>query len=151
MSVVGRVFVDTNVLVYAWDGRDLAKREAAQRWLGALFASGRGRLSWQVLNEFQWVASKKLNASRWEIREFVETLALWGPVDTTMPLVKIAWELMDQVGLSYWDALIVAAALRLDSQWLLSEDMQTGRKFDRLTVVNPFTSSPDDFELARAS
>lgn len=112
------------MLVYAWDRRDPAKRAAARAWLEVLFASGRGRLSWQVLHEFQSAASRKLNSAPWEIREFVETLALWGPVDTSIQLVRDAWEWTDRSTISYWDALIVAGAIRQDAKWLLTEDLQ---------------------------
>jgi predicted nucleic acid-binding protein len=52
---------------------------------------------------------------------------------------------MDRASVSYWDALIVAAAETAGCGYLLSEDFQAGRKFDDLTVVNPFLTAPDNF------
>ncbi len=54
---------------------------------------------------------------------------------------------MDTAQLSFWDALIVAAAERRGCQWLLSEDFQAGRKIGPVTVVNPFRALPEEFGL----
>lgn len=140
-------FVDTNVVLYAVDPAEAAKRQAAQAWMDQLWRSGRGRLSWQVLNEFYVNAVRKSGVPRTRARQTVETLTLWQPVGMSLGLIQRAWWWLDSAGLSYWDALIVAAAERADCRWLLSEDFQTGRKFESVTVVNPFRASPGQFGL----
>ncbi|MCC6366544.1 MAG: hypothetical protein IT165_23750 [Bryobacterales bacterium] len=64
------------------------------------------------------------------------------PVDTDAALVIRGWSWMDEAQLSYWDALIVAAAERAESGVLLSEDFADGRRYGNLIVVNPFLHDP---------
>jgi len=135
-------FVDTNLLLYCLDDRNVEKRGAAVRWRDGLWESGRGRLSWQVLNEFYANATRKMGAPAPVIRKVVEDYAFWEPTGIGLGLVQSAWHWMDAAGLPYWDGLILAAAEAANCSYLLSEDFQPGRKFRRITVVNPFTSDP---------
>jgi len=57
-------------------------------------------------------------------------------------LTEHAWKLQDRYQLSFWDALIVAAAKSAAATFLLTEDLQSGQDFDSLLVVNPFTTDP---------
>jgi predicted nucleic acid-binding protein len=148
MRAAERVFVDTNVLLYAADPADPAKRSAARQWLTGLWQNGAGRLSWQVLHEFYTNAVRKLRAHHAEARTTVELFATWYPIETSLGLIQRAWFWMDEARISYWDALIVAAAERAGCAWLLSEDFQTGRKMGAITVLNPFRSRPEEFGLA---
>jgi predicted nucleic acid-binding protein len=69
-------------------------------------------------------------------------LQAWNPIAPDLALLESAWSLQDRHGFSWWDALIVAAALRQECSTLLSEDMQHGLIIDgRLTLINPF--APD--------
>jgi predicted nucleic acid-binding protein len=138
-------FVDSNVILYYVDPRDVPKQAHASEWLEALWTSGSGRLSWQVLHEFYWNAVKKMQLDALVAREMVDDLAQWKPVDTSQGLIKQAWHWMDAAQLSYWDALIVAAAQRSGSRFLLSEDFQSDRKFDEVQVVNPFQHQATEF------
>jgi predicted nucleic acid-binding protein len=138
------VFVDTNILIYAADARDQKKHQAAHHWLTHLWTTGQGRLSWQVLNEFYAVATRKIATSHEQARAVVLSLTAWQPVDTSTALVRRAWHWSDAAGISWWDSLIVAAAELSGSRWLLTEDMQEGASFDRVTVVSPFRTVPED-------
>ncbi|MBI2690290.1 MAG: PIN domain-containing protein [Acidobacteria bacterium] len=131
-------FVDTNVLLYACAQVERDKAEVARRWLDVLWKQGTGRLSWQVLHEFYVNAVRKMAVPREDAQARVELLIAWSPIDTTAGLVRRAWEWSDSAALSYWDALIVAAAERQGCQYLLTEDMQADRKFGDVLVVNPF-------------
>jgi predicted nucleic acid-binding protein len=142
-----RFFVDTNVLLYSVDARDPTKRARARQWMDALWNTDSGRLSWQVLNEFYWNAVGKLKTPALRARENVETLALWQPVNFGLGLLHRDWYWTDHASVAYWDALILAAAESSGCKYLLSEDFQAGRKFGDLTVVNPFLSSPQDFNF----
>ena len=141
-------FVDTNVLLYAVDPADGGKRELARRWADALWASGAGRISWQVLNEFYANAMRKLRTPVPGARTTVETLAQWQPVGFGLGLIHRAWYWTDQAGTPYWDSLIVASAEAAGCAYLLSEDFQAGRKFGDITVVNPFRTGPEEFGLS---
>ena len=127
-------FLDTNVLIYAVLSDD-PRCTAAER----LLAAG-GTISVQVLNEFANVARGKL---KW----------LWLDIEATLALVRsrsgrvreisvltheAALALARDHSLAFYDALIVATALEAGCDTLFTEDMQHGRKFGSLTIVNPF-------------
>jgi predicted nucleic acid-binding protein len=126
-------FFDTNILVYAQQNG--AKADKAR----ALLAGG-GVLSVQVLNEFAAVARRKLGKGWDEIGEAIEdALALVEPpMPLTMSLHTTAREIARDHGFGFYDALIVAAALGAGCDMLLSEDLQDGRAFGALRIVNPF-------------
>lgn len=138
-------FVDSNLVLYYVDPVEPEKRERATEWLDQLWMAGAGRLSWQVLHEFYWNARRKMRLDRADAREIVEDLSRWRPVDTALGLIREAWDLMDAAQLSYWDALIVAAAERSGASYLLSEDFQRDRTFGNVRVLNPFDHSPSEF------
>jgi predicted nucleic acid-binding protein len=129
-------FFDTNILVYAQqvDG----KADQAR----ALFATG-GKLSVQVLNEFTAVSRRKQGRDWSEIAEAIsDVLALVDPpLALSLDLHATARALAEDHRLSFYDALIVASATEAGCNILYSEDMQHGRKFGNLTIVNPFIES----------
>jgi predicted nucleic acid-binding protein len=147
MSGVERFFVDTNVLLYAMDPADKRKHDAARVWLSSLWETARGAVSWQVLHEFYVNALRKLGAPAAKSRAVVETFAAWQPAENNLGTIRRAWHWMDLAQLSYWDSLIVAAAEQSGCSWLLTEDLQEGRKLNSVTVVSPFHSTPEDFGL----
>jgi predicted nucleic acid-binding protein len=151
MSAGDRFFVDTNVLLYSADPADAVKQHAARLWIQALWETGSGRLSWQVLHEFYVNAVRKLRVRGPEARNTVEIFAAWRPIDTSLGLIQRAWFWMDEAQVSYWDALIVAAAERAGCVWLLTEDLQAGRKLGAMAVVDPFRNRPWDFGLTMRS
>jgi len=127
-------FLDTNVLVYAVLSDDPRRPTA-----GRLLAAG-GTISVQVLNEFANVARGKLN---WPWLDIEATLALVRSRsrrvrDIAVSTHEAALLLARDHGLAFYDALIVAAALEAGCDTLFTEDMQHGRKFGSLTIINPF-------------
>ena len=137
-----RIFVDTNVLLYFVDPSDPIRQARASEWLQHLWASGTGSISWQVLHEFYVNAVRKLNVPPPEARFLVDTFLVWRPVDSSPTLIHRAWHWVDSAQVSYWDALILAAAELAGCAVLLSEDFQTGRQFDEIQVIDPFTTAP---------
>jgi predicted nucleic acid-binding protein len=131
-----KAFFDTNILVYAASA-DPKKQQATE-------CIGRGGLaSVQVLNEFVHVARRKLRHD-WPQIEFALGLfraSLDDVVPVTLNTHAGAVALAREHGLSFYDALIVTAALEAGCDTLFSEDMQHDRKFGSLTVVNPFIES----------
>jgi predicted nucleic acid-binding protein len=140
-------FVDSNLLLYFVDPTEPKKQARAAEWLDTLWEAGAGRLSWQVLNEFYWNAVKKMRLKPAKAREIVEDLSHWSPVSTSLGVVHDAWAWMDTAQVPYWDALILAAARRSGSRYLLSEDFQSGRRYEDVEVLNPFDHSPSNFSL----
>ncbi|MFB3778762.1 MAG: PIN domain-containing protein [Bryobacteraceae bacterium] len=147
MPVVDRFFVDTNLLLYSVDRSEPVKRGQARRWLSSLWGHAAGRLSWQVLHEFYFNAERKMGLDSASARRMVESLAQWKPVEAGLGLIQRGWHWSDCAQLSFWDSLIVAAAERAGCACLLSEDFQDGRRFDTVTVVNPFTHDPGSLGL----
>jgi len=143
-------FVDTNVLVYGFDDSDPAKQERARLVMRRLWETRTGRISHQVLQEFYVTVTRKLKPalSRPQARGEVEDLLDWKPVHPSAALLKKAWHLEDLHGFSWWDSLIIAAALACDSTTLLSEDLQHGLLIETLQVVNPFHP---DFQIEQLS
>ena len=145
MTGSARVFVDTNVLVYARDGSERVKQPHAERWVDRLWTTGNGRVSIQVLQEFYVTVTQKLRPgmSRQSARADVRNLLSWRPIQSDARLLEVAWDLQDRFGLAWWDAPVVAAALRAECSFLLSEDLQDQMAFGNTTVVNPFTHEYD--------
>lgn len=135
-------FVDTNVFVYARDTSDPAKQRRAEDWVTALWSTMDGRISTQVLCEFYVNATRKLAMPTEDARADVHDLQAWGPISVTTPTVEAAWILQDTHSLSFWDALIVAAAQEAECHTLLTEDLSHGETYGDVTVVNPFRQAP---------
>jgi predicted nucleic acid-binding protein len=141
---MGPTFVDTNLIAYARDSRSPDKQPIAEGWLGGLATARLGRISMQVLIEYYSVAThpKKLALTAAAAQADCRALQAWNPLAPDLPLFESAWSLADRHGFSWWDALIVAAALRQECELLLSEDLQHNLVVDnRLTILNPF--APD--------
>lgn len=138
------VFVDTNVLVYARDATEPDKQDRAMEWLTHLWRTGNGRLSFQVLQEFYVTVTRKLSPGMTsdEARADVRSLVAWRPITTDERVLDEAWTLQDRFSLSFWDALVLAAANIAGCDRILSEDLQEGQEFDGLRVVNPFSTAP---------
>lgn len=142
MVALNRVFFDTNVLVHAIDPSNLRKREIANQHLDLHASSGAMVVSTQVLAELHVVATRKLRPamSAADAEEAVQRLTRLSVVGTTPELVLRAIERSRRDELSLWDALVVEAALFARCDTLLSEDLQAGRRFGEVIVVNPFAA-----------
>ena len=140
--MTGPVFVDTNVLAYRHDAADPSKQARAEDWITCIVELRAGRLSFQVLQELYATLTRKLRPSLepQEARDIIDLLASWNPLTVDLALVKNAWALQDRYSLSWWDALIVAAAQASDCRVLLTEDLQHGQSFGRVRVIDPFAS-----------
>ncbi|MBZ5572884.1 MAG: PIN domain-containing protein [Acidobacteriia bacterium] len=136
------VFVDTNVLIYALDDADPKKQQAARSWREELWRSHRGRISFQVLQEFYVKVTQKWPEARPQARAEVRDLLAWRPLAADAALLELAWKIQDRFQLSFWDALVVAAANSLSCRYLLTEDLQADQQLDGLVVVNPFLRDP---------
>lgn len=144
---MSRVFVDTNIFAYARDCREPVKQKLAVAWLAGLARQRNGRISWQVLTEFYAVATHpgKLAMATAAVRADIRALSVWNPIAPDILLFETAWSVCERYHLSWWDALIVAAALRQTCEILLSEDMQHGMTINgALTIINPFAPDAPD-------
>jgi len=137
------VFVDTNVLIYAVDTFDRKKHEAARMWRAQLWKSNRGRISFQVLQEFYAKITKKWPSARDDVRAEVRDLLKWNPVVVNDVIIERGWKIQDRYKLSFWDSLVIAAARQALCGYLLTEDLRAGQEFEGLVVVNPFQARLD--------
>jgi predicted nucleic acid-binding protein len=143
-----RVFVDTNILVYACDSAEPGKQKLALAWMTHLWKGRIGRLSYQVLSEFYITVTQKLDPGMEpeRARRNVRLFFPWHPVQIDDRAVETAWQLQDRYRLSWWDALIVSAARSAGCRYLLTEDLRSGEEFLEIMIINPFLVSPDSLE-----
>lgn len=136
-----REFVDTNVLVYAVDDSEPAKRDRARQLLSAEDAGTRLVLSTQVLCEFYVVATRKLERPMTpdDAAEAVRELSKLAIVGADTSLVADGIRLSRTTQISLWDALIVAAAKVAGCEQVLTEDLSHGTEIDGVRIENPFS------------
>ena len=126
-------FFDTNVLLYLLSD-DHGKADTAE-----ILLSKGGVVSVQVLNEFAAVASRKLGMAWPEIRDVLSTVrAVCAVQSLSTDTHERALEVSERYGFSFYDSLIIAAAMLAGCTILYSEDMQDGQKVGPVTVRNPF-------------
>lgn len=135
-------FLDTNVFLYLFDEVDARKRATAERLVADALAVGTGVVSYQMVQETLNVLTGKLGASPSDARRFLDgVLAPLWRVGPSPELYVRALEVRDRYGFSFYDALVVAAALDAGCTRLLTEDLQHGQRIGDLTVVDPFRAS----------
>jgi len=139
------VFVDSNVFIYAIDEANRKKHEAAKLWRAELWKSRLGRVSFQVLQEFYANVDRKWPAAREQVQAEIRNLMTWRPVVTNAALIEDAWTIEARHRISFWDALIVAAAKAASCGYLLTEDLQADQDFGGVQIVNPFRYGPNEF------
>jgi predicted nucleic acid-binding protein len=137
----GNHFLDTNIFVYSFDPSNVLKKEMATSLIRNALQDGRGIVSSQVVQEFINVATRKFEVpfSVADCRKYLDSvLAGLCRVNTTIDLCRAALDVKERWGYSYYDSLIIAAALQADCDILYSEDLHNGQKIMGLTIVNPF-------------
>ena len=139
-----RVFVDTNIFVYAVDASAGAKHDAARHALDELWRTESGALSTQVLQEFYVTVTRELPRpmAKRTARDLVADYDAWTPYRPETSDVLAASELAERHRLSFWDALIIVSAQRAGASVLLSEDLKDGQAFGPVTVTNPSRCGP---------
>lgn len=133
-----RSLLDTNILVYADTGDDPRRQQRALQLIREHRLGGHAVLSVQVLQEFTNVALRKLRLPPTLVRERLSFYQRFELVPTTPALIEGALDLHVLHSLSFYDALVVQAALAGGCQRLLTEDLQHGARFKGLQIVNPF-------------
>ena len=134
-----KTFVDTNVLVCAYDRNATVKQAIARDLLEELWRERTGVLSVQVLQEFYVTVTKKIGKplTKERAREVVNTYALWCG-ETSAVEVAAASRIEEHSRVAFWDALIVASAAKAGADRIVSEDMNDGQLLAGVRVENPF-------------
>ena len=134
-----KYFVDTNVLVYAYDRSAGPKHERAQALIEELWNSGSGLLSMQVLQEFcvnlRRKAGQPLAADH--VRRLIQDYSSWEIVVNTTESILQALDIEARYRISFWDALILQAAESSGATLVYSEDLASGQNYGSIRVVNP--------------
>ena len=135
-----KTFVDTNILVYAYDRGAGDKHTEARRTIRRLWEEGSGILSTQVLQEFYINVRRKAQRpiSINSARSLVADYMAWDPVVNDGTSILEAMDAERHHKISFWDALIVVAAQKSGADVILSEDFNHGQKYGSVRVVNPF-------------
>lgn len=138
-----RAFFDTNVLVYLFDNDAPEKQRIARALLEREANAGRATLSTQVLQEFFVTVTRKLAVplEHEQAERAVRSLAELSVVQVDPVLILAAIDASRKLQISFWDALIVSAALQSGASLLYTEDLQHGRNIDGLAIANPFAAS----------
>jgi predicted nucleic acid-binding protein len=139
-----KTFVDTNILIYAHDLDAGRKHEIAKDLLRTLWTNRSGCLSTQVLQEFYVNATRKIRKplTKPEARSVVDTYASWCVEGIATSDIIAAFQIEDQARLGFWDALIVAVAVRRGARRVVSEDLSPGQSIAGITIHNPFQEQP---------
>jgi len=134
-------FLDTNVFVYAFDSEEPRKQRIAQRIVAEAVQEGTGRISHQVIQETLRVLTGKsrFGASSSAAAEYLERMLvpLWHapPQPSTF---QRCLDIQDRYQYSFYDSLIIAAALEAGCNRLLTEDLQHGQRIESLVIEDPF-------------
>jgi predicted nucleic acid-binding protein len=136
----GKVFVDSNILVYAHDADSGSKHVTSKRCIAQLWNTGTGYLSTQVLQEFYVNVTRKIKKPLLpsDARPIVRDFSLWVRSLLTPATVLRASEISENWQISFWDGMILAAAEQDGVGELLSEGLSHGQTIAGVKVRNPF-------------
>ena len=134
-------FIDTNILVYAYDSSNPKKQDIARDYLLSGLNTGMACISAQVLSEFISVVGRKISnpLTLVDINEIMNLLLNFHVVEITKHTIMGALAIIKEYKLSLWDAQIIYSAQFANCNILLSEDLSHGRTYQTVKVVNPFS------------
>jgi predicted nucleic acid-binding protein len=137
-----KTFVDTNILIYAHDVDARAKHDVARGVLRELWSRRTGVLSMQVLQEFYVNVTRKIASPlpKDVARAVVNSYSIWC-IDATPAEIAAAFRIEDESRIGFWDALIVASALKCGATRILSEDLNAQQTISGVQIQNPFAQT----------
>ncbi|MDR2673215.1 MAG: PIN domain-containing protein [Coriobacteriales bacterium] len=133
-----KVFIDTNVLVYSLDSYDPARRSAARKLLVRLRDEHVPVISTQVLQEFYYTATRKLGITAVRAKELVKAFTQFETVSVEPHTIMEAIDISVENQISFWDALIIAAAVQANCREVYTEDLNDGQTIRGIHVRSPF-------------
>jgi predicted nucleic acid-binding protein len=136
------VFVDTNVLVYAYDRSAGEKRARARELLDQLWSDAQGCVSVQVLQEFYVAITQRVQRplAQEVAADIIRDLSYWRLYAPVAEDVLGAIDLQRRHKTSFWDAMILWSAARLGCATVWSEDLSANHDYDGVLVQNPFAA-----------
>lgn len=136
-----KFFIDTNILVYSFSKEEPEKKEIASGLIHSALQSQKGVISYQVIQEFLNVSTKKFPVPLKSIDAAKYIDLVLNPlcqVFSSITLYKTALEIKDRWQYSFYDSLIISAALESNCSTLFSEDLHHSQKINSLEIINPF-------------
>jgi len=137
-----RLFIDSNVFLYAIEEQEPSKAERAAAWLGYSSQTGLGVSNLQVMNEVTNVLLKRKLMPPEDVFCIVDGFCALGASPISAETVAAARLVRFETGYAWWDCVLLAAAMELGCRRFLSEDMRDGHSVRGLTIVDPFRHSP---------
>jgi predicted nucleic acid-binding protein len=135
---VSKIFIDTNILVYTLDQKNIEKRDMARKIVKKVVESHQPVISTQVIKEFYVVASTKLRADSIVVKNIIHNFHNMEIVNNDLDLIEQAIDISILSQLSFWDSLIIAAAEKANCEYVLSEDLNSGQNYRGIKLLNPF-------------
>jgi predicted nucleic acid-binding protein len=135
-----KVFIDTNILIYAHDLDAGEKHILANSLIKKIWREENGVISTQVLQEFYVTLTRKIlnPLPRPKARAVLSNYFAWQVVLNDPATVLVATEIEERHSLSFWDSLIIAAASQSKAEKILTEDLQSGQLIEGILIENPF-------------
>ena len=135
-----KTFIDTNIIIYAYDVTAGKKHETARIIISDLWDSGLGVISTQVLQEFFVNVVRKIPKpiDKQQATEIVRDFLKWHVVVNTGDSIIDAIDICLRFGYSFWDSMIIEAAIKGGATVLISEDLQDGQVVSGVSIKNPF-------------
>lgn len=135
-----KIFVDTNILVYAHDLDAGNKHKVAAKAIAELWESKNGTLSTQVLQELYVTLTRKMAQPLDKItaRRLLQKYFSWDVAINDLQMILQASEIEETYNLSFWDSMIVAAACSKNATIILTEDLSHGQYIEGVLIQNPF-------------
>jgi predicted nucleic acid-binding protein len=134
----GKTFLDTNILAYAHDGASPGKQKRSREIISELAHSGDGVISTQVMQEFFVTSTRKLAVPALAAKAVLKTFDVFEIVIAGPSLIHEAIDCSVLNTISFWDALILAAAASAGCSTLYSEDLNDGQVILGVRIQNPF-------------
>ena len=141
----GRTFLDTNILVYAYDTHEPQKQRRVQEPLQRGIEDESAVLSAQVLSEFFTVVTRRIPnpLSIQEAEDALNLVSILPVIEIDLMLVRRAIGIHSHYGITYWDSLIVAASERAECVQIFSKDLNPDQSYNGIVAVNPFGPSSE--------
>lgn len=139
-----RYFLDTNIIIYSFDDRDLQKQEMAKQLITEGLLQNQSVISYQVVQEFVNVSTRKFSTplTLKDCQLYIDTILepMW-EIYSSKELIRSAFDITERWQYSFYGSLIIAAALEASCNILYSEDLQHEQKIYSVQILNPFIVS----------
>ncbi len=134
-----KFFVDTNILIYAYDTEAENKHLRCKNIIRELWNDDNGVISTQVMQEFYVNVTRKIPTplSLEQTRRILAQYETWQVEVIDAPLINFASKIQERNRLSFWDSLIIATAIQGNVKILYSEDLNVGQIIEGIEIVNP--------------